>query len=65
MKRLRSGPANKAIEIVEEDGVRVLQIGGDAIQSAMRLAAPDRIELDYVRAMMRSCSSARTRAMCS
>jgi spermidine synthase len=44
--------AHKAIEIVEEDGVRVLQIGGDAIQSAMRLDAPDRIELDYVRAMM-------------
>src|SRR5207245_2366502 len=45
------GP-HKAIEIVEEDGVRVLQIGGNAIQSAMRLDAPDRIELDYVRAMM-------------
>jgi spermidine synthase len=53
MKRLRNWLAgHKAIEIVEEDGVRVLQIGGDAIQSAMRLAAPDRIELDYVRAMM-------------
>ncbi|HYS75836.1 MAG TPA: hypothetical protein VEM38_07085, partial [Burkholderiales bacterium] len=45
------GP-HKAIEIVEEGGVRILQIGGNAIQSAMRLAAPDRIELDYVRAMM-------------
>jgi spermidine synthase len=44
--------AHKAIEIVEEGGVRVLQIGGSAIQSAMRLDAPDRIELDYVRAMM-------------
>jgi spermidine synthase len=43
---------NEPIEIVEEDGVRVLQIGGDAIQSAMRLDAPDAIELDYVRAMM-------------
>jgi spermidine synthase len=53
MKRLRAWlAAHKAIEIVEEDGVRVLQIGGNAIQSAMRLAAPDRIELDYVRAMM-------------
>ena len=53
MKRLGKwfGPG-KAIEIVEEDGVRVLQIGGNAIQSAMRLDAPDRIELDYVRAMM-------------
>jgi len=53
MKPLRKWlAAHKAIEIVEEDGVRVLQIGGDAIQSAMRLSAPDRIELDYVRAMM-------------
>jgi spermidine synthase len=43
---------HRAIEIVEEDGVRVLQIGGDAIQSAMRLDAPDRVELDYVHAMM-------------
>ena len=32
--------------------MRVLQIGGDAIQSAMRLDSPDAIELDYVRAMM-------------
>jgi len=53
MNRLRNWlGAHKAIEIVEEDGVRVLQIGGDAIQSAMRLNAPDAIELDYVRAMM-------------
>ena len=53
MKRLRSAlAASRAIEIVEEDGVRVLQIGGNAIQSAMRLDAPDRIELDYVRAML-------------
>ncbi len=53
MSRLRSWLAShKAIEIVEEDGVRVLQIGGRAIQSAMRLDAPDAIELDYVRAMM-------------
>lgn len=53
MSRLRNWVASrKAIEIVEEDGVRVLQIGGDAIQSAMRLDAPDAIELDYVRAMM-------------
>ena len=53
MKRLGKWlTAHKAIEIVEEGGVRVLQIGGNAIQSAMRLAEPDRIELDYVRAMM-------------
>lgn len=53
MNRVRNWlAARKAIEIVEEDGVRVLQIGGNAIQSAMRLDAPDAIELDYVRAMM-------------
>jgi spermidine synthase len=53
VKRLREWlGAGQAIEIVEEDGVRVLQIGGNAIQSAMRLDAPDRIELDYVRAML-------------
>ena len=53
MNRARNWLASrKAIEIVEEDGVRVLQIGGKAIQSAMRLSAPDSIELDYVRAMM-------------
>ena len=53
MNRLRKFfAAHKAVEIVEEDGVRILQIGGDAIQSAIRLAEPDRIELDYVRAMM-------------
>ena len=53
MKSVRNWlAARKAIEIVEEDGVRVLQIGGNAIQSAMRLSEPDAIELDYVRAMM-------------
>ena len=53
MNRVRNWLASrKAIEIVEEDGVRVLQIGGDAIQSAMRLSTPGSIELDYVRAMM-------------
>jgi len=53
MNRARNWLASrKAIEIVEEDGVRVLQIGGNAIQSAMRLSSPDSIELDYVRAMM-------------
>ena len=53
MSRLRRWfTGTEAIEIVEEDGVRVLQIGGNAIQSAMRLDAPDRIELDYVRATL-------------
>lgn len=41
-----------AIAISESGGVRMLHIGGDAIQSAMRLSAPDALELDYTRAMM-------------
>ena len=41
-----------AIEISEERGVRLLHIGGHAIQSAMRLASPEKLELDYTRAMM-------------
>ena len=38
--------------ITEERGVRYLHIGGGAIQSAMRLSAPDALELHYTRAMM-------------
>src|SRR5258708_23386259 len=44
--------AHKAIEIVEEGGVRVLQIGGSAIQSATRLDSPEPIEPHYGRAMI-------------
>ena len=32
--------------------MRTLHLGGEAIQSAMRLSAPDRLELAYTRAMM-------------
>ena len=42
----------EAIEISEEDGLRQLHIGGRAIQSAIRLDAPDTLALDYVQAMM-------------
>jgi spermidine synthase len=54
MSRLRKWLADKggAIAVSEERGVRMLHIGGDAIQSAMRLSAPDALELDYTRAMM-------------
>jgi len=54
MSRLRKWPAGKggAIAVSEERGVRMLHIGGDAIQSAMRLSAPDALELEYTRAMM-------------
>jgi spermidine synthase len=41
-----------AVAVSEEGGVRFMHIGGDAIQSAMRLARPDHLELHYNRAMM-------------
>ncbi len=41
-----------SVEVSEEDGVRSLHLGGDAIQSSIRLAAPDELALDYTRAMM-------------
>ena len=41
-----------ALTVSEERGVRHLHIGGEAIQSAMRLAAPFALELDYTRCMM-------------
>jgi len=41
-----------AVAVSEQAGVRYLHIGGDAIQSAMRLSNPDRLELHYTRAMM-------------
>lgn len=43
---------NDAIEVVEERGVRVLHLGSQAIQSAMRLTRPWDLELAYTRAMM-------------
>lgn len=55
--RKRNWPASApggstAVAVSEEGGVRFLHIGGDAIQSAMRLARPDWLELHYNRAMM-------------
>ena len=38
--------------VSEERGVRHLHVGGEAIQSAMRLEAPFELELDYTRCMM-------------
>lgn len=54
MARVRKWSAGKggAIAVSEERGVRRLHIGGDAIQSAMRLSAPDTLELEYTQAMM-------------
>jgi spermidine synthase len=41
-----------SVEVSEEDGVRSLHLGGDAIQSSIRLSHPDELALDYTRAMM-------------
>ena len=45
----RSRPA---LTVSESRGVRELHVGGDAIQSAMRLDDPFALELDYTRCMM-------------
>ena len=50
LKKLLGG--RSSVEVSEEKGVRTLHLGGDAIQSAMRLSAPDKLELAYTRAML-------------
>ncbi len=50
MTRNKSGRAS--VEVSEEDGVRSLHLGGEAIQSSIRLDRPDELALDYTRAMM-------------
>lgn len=51
--KLKSQPAAPdKVLIREADGVRFLHLGGGAVQSAMRLAAPLQLELEYTRAMM-------------
>ena len=54
MSRLRKWPGAKgsAVVVSEQEGVRMLHLGGDAVQSAMRLASPETLELEYTRAMM-------------
>ena len=54
MTRPKNGiaPRRASVEVSEEDGVRSLHLGGDAIQSSIRLARPDELALDYTRAMM-------------
>ena len=49
MKRLRGAPS---IAVSESRGVRSLHIGGEAIQSAMRIDDPIALALDYTRCMM-------------
>lgn len=50
-KRWSAGK-HSSVEVSEARGVRSLHLGGDAIQSSMRLSAPDKLELAYTRAMM-------------
>ena len=49
MRPFRRRPA---LVVSEERGVRHLHVGGEAIQSAMRLEDPYALELDYTRCMM-------------
>jgi spermidine synthase len=42
----------EGLEVTEERGMRVLHLGSQAIQSAMRLSRPWDLELAYTRAMM-------------
>jgi len=41
-----------SIAVSEARGLRTLHIGGEAIQSTMRIAEPDALALDYTRCMM-------------
>lgn len=41
-----------ALTVSEERGIRTLHVGGEAIQSSMRLSDPFALELDYTRCMM-------------
>src|SRR4051812_16977495 len=47
-------PANddESVYISERHGVRSLHIGSDTVQSSMRLAKPNDLELSYTRSMM-------------
>jgi spermidine synthase len=46
------GRSRPSVEVSEAGGVRTLHLGGHAIQSAIRLSSPDRLELAYTQAMM-------------
>lgn len=44
--------APASVEVSEKKGVRYLHLGSDTVQSAMRLARPNHLELSYTRCMM-------------
>ncbi|MBI1966340.1 MAG: polyamine aminopropyltransferase [Betaproteobacteria bacterium] len=50
LRGLASGPDE--VYVTERSGVRSLHIGSDTIQSSMRLARPNDLELAYTRSMM-------------
>jgi spermidine synthase len=50
--QLRRGKRRPDLVVSEERGVRHLHVGGEAIQSAMRMDDPFALELDYTRCMM-------------
>ena len=47
-----SRKAKPAIAVSDARGVRTLHVGGEAIQSAMRIDDPHALALDYTRCMM-------------
>ncbi|MEI7967836.1 MAG: polyamine aminopropyltransferase [Betaproteobacteria bacterium] len=52
LKGSRARSRDTDVWISERGGVRTLHLGSDTVQSAMRIAAPDDLELSYTRAMM-------------
>ena len=48
----RTKNSDSGIEMSEKDGVRALHLGSSMVQSAMRLTAPNELELAYTRCMM-------------
>ena len=48
----KSASADESVYVTEKYGVRSLHIGSDTIQSSMRLARPNDLELAYTRSMM-------------
>lgn len=50
--RLRKVASDDAVYVTEKFGVRSLHIGSDTIQSSMRIARPNDLELAYTRSMM-------------
>jgi spermidine synthase len=52
-KRLSKAVSPRAtVEVSEKAGVRYLHLGSEAVQSAMRIAHPDDLELAYTQSMM-------------